>query len=42
MKNIKRSRPRVDIGQSLKKLLEACGEPAIGLEYITEYINPRN
>ena len=42
VKNIKKSRPRVDIGQSLTKRLQACGEPAIGLEYITEYINPRN
>ena len=42
VKNIKKARPRVDIGLSLKKLLQECGEPAIGLEYITEYINPRN
>ena len=27
---------------TLKERLEECGEPAIGLEYITEYINPRN
>ena len=32
----------MDIGLTLKKLLQGCGEPAIGLEYITEYINPRN
>ena len=42
MKNIKKSRPRVDIGLSLVERLKECGEPAIGLEYITEYINPRN
>ena len=42
VKNIKKARPRVDIGQSLRQRLEDCGEPAIGLEYITEYINPRN
>merc|ERR1740128_1103410 len=32
VKNIKKSRPRVDIGQSLTKRLQACGVPAIGLE----------
>ena len=42
VKAIKKSRPRVDIGQSLTKRLQETGEPAIGLEFITEFINPRN
>ena len=39
-KEKKKERPRVDVGLSLRQRLEECGEPAIGLEYITEYLNP--
>jgi hypothetical protein len=41
VKKLKRDRPLVDIGQSLESKLSKCGEPAIGLEYITEFRNPR-
>ena len=39
-KEKKKERPRVDVGLTLKQRLEESGEPAIGLEYITEYLNP--
>lgn len=41
-KEIKTERPRVDVSMRLEELLEDSGSPAIGLEYITEFINPRN
>ena len=41
VKKLKKERPRVDVGKTLKERLEECGQPAIGLEYITEYTNPR-
>lgn len=41
-KDIKKERPRVDVGMTLQHRLEGCGEPAIGLEYITEFSNPRD
>ena len=41
-KTIKTERPRVDVSQRLEELLADFGSPAIGLEYITEFINPRN
>ena len=31
---------RVDVGLTLRQRLEECGQPAIGLEYITEYVDP--
>ena len=40
-KEKKREKLVVDIGRSLKERLEEDG-PAIGLEYITEFINPRD
>jgi len=39
-KEKKKERPRVDVGLTLRQRLEESGEPAIGLEYITEYLNP--
>jgi len=39
-KEIKKERPRIDVGKTLEQLLRDCGEPAIGLEYITEFTNP--
>ena len=39
-KERKRERSRVDVGLTLRQRLEESGEPAIGLEYITEYLNP--
>jgi len=39
-KEKKKERPRVDVGLTLRQRLMECGEPAIGLEYITEYLNP--
>ena len=41
-KEQKKERPRVDIGKTLESLLRECGEPAIGLEFITKFTNPRN
>eukprot|EP00092_Neocalanus_flemingeri_P023691 GFUD01025694.1.p1 GENE.GFUD01025694.1~~GFUD01025694.1.p1 ORF type:complete len:335 (-),score=101.54 GFUD01025694.1:136-1068(-) len=41
VKKLKKERPRVDVGLTLEQRLEECGEPAIGLEYISEYINPK-
>jgi len=41
-KEQKKDRPRIDVGQTLEQRLRDCGEPAIGLMYITEYTNPRN
>eukprot|EP00092_Neocalanus_flemingeri_P020470 GFUD01022175.1.p1 GENE.GFUD01022175.1~~GFUD01022175.1.p1 ORF type:complete len:818 (+),score=242.63 GFUD01022175.1:73-2454(+) len=41
VKKLKKERPRVDVGLTLAQRLEECGEPAIGLEYISEYINPK-
>ena len=41
-KEIKTERPRVDVSLRLEELLENFGSPAIGLEYITEFNNPRN
>lgn len=42
IKKIKKEKPRVDVGLSLKQRLEDCGEPAIGLGFISEFLNPRN
>lgn len=42
IKEIKKDRPVVDITESLETKLRKTGEPAIGLEYITEFVNPRN
>ena len=39
-KEIKKDRPRIDVGKTLEELLRNCGEPAIGLDYITEVTNP--
>jgi len=41
-KDIKKERPRIDVGMSLQQRLEKCGEPAVGLEFIIEFLNPRN
>jgi len=41
-KEQKKERPRIDVGQTLEERLRDCGEPAIGLDFITEYTNPRN
>lgn len=41
VKKLKKERPRVDVGLTLAERLGECGEPAIGLEYICEYTNPR-
>jgi len=41
IKKLKKERPWVDVGLTLAQRLQECGEPAIGLEYITEYTNPR-
>ena len=38
----KKERPVIDVGMRLEQRLKECGEPAIGLEYITEYMNPRD
>jgi len=42
MKTLKKERPLVDVGLSLTQRLRDCGEPAIGLEYVCEFNNPRN
>ena len=39
-KEIKKDRPKIDVGKTLEELLRDCGEPAIGLDYITEFTNP--
>ena len=39
-KEIKKERPTRDIGLNLKDLLRPCGEPAVGLDHVTEYWNP--
>ena len=41
-KTTKRERPVVDLGLSLEKRLQASGLPALGLEYITEHLNPED
>ena len=41
-KEIKKDRPRVDVGLTLEQRLVDLGEPAIGLDHITEFTNPRN
>jgi len=41
-KKVKKEKPKVDIGKSLRERLEDCGEPAIGLGFITEFLNPDN
>ena len=41
-KEIRKERPKTDVGLTLQQRLEVCGEPAIGLEYITEFSNPRD
>ena len=41
-KDIKKERPRIDVGLTLEERLRDCGEPAIGLQYITEFSNPRD
>ena len=40
-KEIKKDRPRVDVGLTLEQRLVDLGEPAIGLDHITEFTNPR-
>ena len=40
MKKLKKERPQVDVGLTLAQRLQECGQPAIGLEYIQEYMNP--
>jgi len=42
VKKLKKERPKVDVGLTIVQRLKDCGEPAIGLEYITEFINPKN
>ena len=41
-KEIRKERPRTDVGMTLQQRLEVCGAPAVGLEYITEFTNPRD
>ena len=41
-KEIRKERPRTDVGITLQQRLEVCGAPAIGLENITEFSNPRD
>lgn len=42
MKTTKKERPVFNNKEDLETKLRRTGEPAIGLEYITEYVNPRN
>ena len=41
-KETKTERPRVDVSERLEDRLKVSGSPAIGLEYIKEFINPRS
>lgn len=42
IKKLKKEKPKVNLGMSLQKKLEDCGEPAIGLGFVREYWNPNN
>ena len=42
VKNTRTEQPKVDNNESLEQKLKNSGEPAIGLEYIEEHINPQN
>eukprot|EP00092_Neocalanus_flemingeri_P091365 GFUD01115827.1.p1 GENE.GFUD01115827.1~~GFUD01115827.1.p1 ORF type:complete len:274 (+),score=81.53 GFUD01115827.1:58-879(+) len=42
VKKLKKETPRVDVGQTLRQRLQECGEPVLGLEYVTEFVNPDN
>ena len=37
IKKIKKEQPRVDVNKTLEERLKDSAQPAIGLEYITEY-----
>ena len=40
--NEKRERPLVDVGKTLEERLRNSWEPAVGLDFISEYTNPKS
>jgi len=42
IKKIKKEQPRVDVNKTLEERLKDSAQPAIGLEYITEYRDPND